>query len=112
MRMRTIRVKRKAYRKLVRCYKKHARGHRSAEWDAIFSCNLYKEAWPCDYFGYLHPVDRVNVQKRYKLLRKLVKIVLADRPEGGRFFLNEDGVFVNPEWQGLYPIAYFDWNEK
>lgn len=110
--MRTIRVKRKAYQKLVRCYKQHVWDHRLGEWDAIFSCNPSREAWPCDYYGYSDPNDRGYLQKRYKLLRKLVKIVLADRTEGGRFFLNEDGVFVNPEWQGLYPIAYFDWNEE
>ena len=108
--MKTISVKKDAYKKLVKCYKKHAGDHRSDEWDAIFSCNQHKEAWPVHDYGSSYPDDREYAHTRYKLLRKLVKIVLADRPGiGGRFFLNKEGVFVRPEGEDIRQIASFNW---
>ncbi len=109
--MQRLKVKVRAYKKLVKCYRQHTSKPRSREWDAVFSCNLYSEAWPCQDYGYSQPDDRVNVQMRYKLLRKLVKIVLSDRPEGGRFFLKTDGVYVKPEGEWIRKIASFDWRD-
>ena len=109
--MQRIRVKVRAYKKLVKCYRKHTSKPRSPEWDAVFSCNPNREAWPCQDYGYSQPDDRVNVQMRYKLLRKLVNIVLDNRPDGGRFFLHREGVFVKPEWEDKRQIAYFEWRE-
>ena len=106
--MRTIRVYQDAFQRLVKCYEQHVGDRRSAEWDAIFSCNPDKKAWPCYDKGYSHPDDREYVHTCYKLLRKIVKIVLAKRPEGSRFFLNEEGVFVKPESEAI-KIASFDW---
>lgn len=107
--MKTISVKRDAYKKLVKFYKQHVGDRRSAEWDAIFSCNPDKEAWPRHDYGYSHADDREYVHKRSKLLRKLVRIALADRPDGGRFFINKRGVFVKPEGEEIRQIASFNW---
>ena len=107
--MRTISVKSKGYQKLVRCYKQHTRDGQWPEWDAVFSCNPDREAWPVHDYGYSDPDDREYVHDRYKLLRKIVKIVLADRPEGGRFFLDEAGVFVKPDGEDIRQIISFNW---
>lgn len=106
--MRRINVYGDDYFRLVRCYQQHV-GFPRSDWDAIFSCNPYKEAWPCHDRGYSHHDDREYVQTRYLLLRKIVEIVLTDRPDGGRFFIKRDGVFVKPDGEGVRKIASFDW---
>lgn len=109
--MQTISVTRKRYQKLVRCYEEHVWewDRRRAEWDAIFSCNQFKEAWPVHDYGYSHADDREYLHTRYRLLREIVEVVLANDPCGGRFFLNEDGVFVKSEEGDLSQIASFNW---
>ncbi len=106
--MQTISVNRDDYEKLVRCYEQHVGDRRSYDWEAIFSCNPDREAWPCHDKGSSHPDDREHAHTRYRMLREIVEIVLADRPGGGRFFLKKDGVFVKPEGEDKQ-IASFNW---
>ena len=107
--MQTIFVNIDDYEKLVKCYELHVGVRRSTEWDAIFSCNQFKEAWPRHDYGSSHPDDREYVHTRYRLLREIVKVVLADRPDGGRFFLDKHGVFVKPEREAIRQIISFNW---
>jgi len=107
--MQTLIVYRDEYQRLVRCYELHVGDRRSAEWDAIFSCNPQKEAWPCHDIGYSDRDDREYAHNRYRLLRTLVGIVLGDRPDGGRFFLDETGLYAKTKLAELYQIANFDW---
>lgn len=107
--MQTISVNRDDYKRLVRCYKQHTRDGQWPEWDAVFSCNQNNKAWPAHDKGRSHCDDRENVYRRFSLLREIVKIVLADRPIGGRFFLKKDGVFVKPEGEDIRQIISFNW---
>lgn len=64
------------------------------DWPATFSCNHFGEVWPPPGYGFTCPDDRMHVQGHYPLLDEIVGIVLAERPAGGRFFLNDEGVFI------------------
>ena len=108
--MHTVTVYSDAYQRLVAYYQQYVPSPRADDWDAVYSCNTHRESWPCPGFGFLPPENRVFVQARSKLLRELVDIVVADRPnEGGRFFINKEGVLVKPEYEEQRQIASFDW---
>lgn len=78
-----------------------------AEWPATFSCNGLEEVWPFISYGHTYEEQRTYLQGKIRLLDKIVKIVLQKRPEGGRFFINDEGVFIDPEGSGGKPIAKF-----
>ena len=66
-----------------------------ADWPAIFSCNQYQKVWPFRSYGYTGPVT--DIQGEIPRLDEIVEWVLEMRPEGGRFFINDEGVFIKPE---------------
>ncbi len=67
-----------------------------ADWPATFSCNQYGQVWPFGSYGHTPEGERLYLQRQISKLDEIVAIVLAERPEGGRFFLRDDGVFVRP----------------
>ena len=66
------------------------------DWPATFSCNQWGEVWPFNTLGYTHQSERLMLEGKIPLLDEIVKIILSERPNGGRFFLRNSGVYVRP----------------
>ena len=79
-----------------------------AHWPAVFSCNLHGDVWPFSTYGFTHDADRVYLSGKFKLLGQIVKEVLIERPEGGRFFVNDAGVFIGSDSTSGTPILKFE----
>ena len=67
-----------------------------ADWPATFSCNRWREVWPFSNYGRTPEGNKIDPQGLFPRLDQIVGIVLNDRPSGGRFFINDYGVFVKP----------------
>lgn len=67
------------------------------DWPAVFSCNYKGEVWPFQTYGYHDEADRVYVEGQNGLLDELVMTYLNVRPEGGRLFIDENGVFYSTQ---------------
>lgn len=67
------------------------------DWPASFSCNRKKEVWPWIGYGFSDEKDRIHLQGEVPLLDLIVDIVLRERWLGGRFFINEKGVYLRPD---------------
>ena len=68
-----------------------------ADWPAAFSCNFRKEVWPFVSYGLTYEEHRRHLKGKIELLDEIVERVLAERPSGGRFYLNDRGVFSDAE---------------
>ena len=68
-----------------------------ADWPAAFSCNYKREVWPFVSYGLTYDEHRRHLKGEIELLDEIVEGVLAERPSGGRFFLNDRGVFLDAE---------------
>jgi len=66
-------------------------------WSASFSCNKSKEVWPFSGFGPTPKSKRQYLEGFFPSLDRIVEVVLSMRSEGGRFFIDERGVFIRPE---------------
>jgi hypothetical protein len=74
-----------------------------ADWPATFSCNAWEEVWPFSGYGLTYEGDRQYIrQKEIPILDEIVNKVLAKRPAGGRFFVDDRGVFLSDEGQIIY----------
>ena len=49
------------------------------------------------FFGLTYEEHRRHLEGEIELHDEIVERVLAERPSGGRFFLNDRGVFLNAE---------------
>jgi hypothetical protein len=77
---------------------------RYREWPAIFGCNYSGQIWPWLRWGNHDSADRQYVHGLHPLLDALVAAYLDVRPQGGRVFINEEGVFYKDE---AYPDQRF-----
>ena len=64
-------------------------------WPAVFSCNPQGDIWPTCTKGLSREHQRVQVRGRLPYLDTLAAFVLRARPEGGRFFIDEHGLFLS-----------------
>ena len=84
-----------------------------ARWPAAFNCNERGDVWPFARYGHTGPMG--NLRGQIPRLDEIVKVILAERPkvapwehvQGGRFFINNEGVFIKPEGVGYVQIAEF-----
>lgn len=74
------------------------------DWPGCFSTNWYGELWPWVVFNRTPTLQRVNVAGVSTLLDELAGRFLEVRPEGGRFFVNNEGAFWKP---GLLEVKEF-----
>jgi len=58
---------------------------------ARFSCNAPGDVWPTPGHGWTPIGDRIPVSDPFVV--QLMLLLLAIRPDGGRFFLNEGGAY-------------------
>lgn len=75
-------------------------------WPASFSLGVYGEIWPFQSWGYHRPDKRENVRGRSALLDAIAARYRAERPEGGRFFLDERGAY-RPVGSSKVPFLQF-----
>jgi hypothetical protein len=64
-------------------------------WPATFSCNAWGEIWPSVTKGLTPKHMRFYVQGRVPTLDQITRTLLSMRPEGGRFYITHDGVYVS-----------------
>lgn len=63
-------------------------------WPATFSCNGRREVWPSTRLGHTPDREREPMEGVRALLDEIVADVLHVRPRGGRFHINDRGVFL------------------
>lgn len=103
--VKTIDIAREEYDELRRLQVKLRSG-----WHAVFSTNPSGEKiWPFTRYTLTPKPDRVLLSGSSQLLDKLVDELLRVKPEGGRFFINEDGAFWKPkeEWGQKFQFVRF-----
>ena len=63
-------------------------------WPATFSCNGRREVWPGTRYGHTPEHERQHLEGVLALLDEIVDDVLHVEPRGGRFHVNDQGVFL------------------
>lgn len=63
------------------------------DWPATFSCNRHSQVWPFVTFGYTPEKYRNDLVEEFPILQQIVLRLIQDRPEGGRFHINDCGVY-------------------
>ena len=59
-----------------------------------FSCNKHGDVWRPPGYGFTAPHERTNLKGTDLRLDAVVRQVLQERPAGGRFEVNPEGVFL------------------
>ena len=67
------------------------------KWPAAFSTNAQCEIWPYVRFGKTPYNERVFIQGELTIIDRIAETYLDERPEGGRFFISDDGAFYSEE---------------
>jgi len=65
------------------------------DWPAVFSVNPKGEIWPWVTWGWTPEYEKIDVSGRSALLRRVAYTLLNIRPEGGRFFIDEEGAYTH-----------------
>ena len=81
---------------------------RRPDWPAVFSTNNWEDLWPFATRGHTPEDDRMNVRGIIPVLDHVRDVYLNDRPQGGRFFIDESGAQWKDEDLSVYQIVYFD----
>jgi hypothetical protein len=68
-----------------------------ADWPAVFSTNSDCEIWCYCRFGNTPRDERVFVQGELEIIDFIAKTYRYERPNGGRFFISDAGVFHKEE---------------
>ena len=63
-------------------------------WPVTLSCNKSGKVWACSTYGHTPHEDRDDLQGRLALLDEIVTDVLRERPNGGRFHVDDTGVIL------------------
>jgi hypothetical protein len=75
--------------------KLQVRNHRG--WPAVFSTNSLYQIWCCTHFGNTPRDERLFVQGELRVVDQIAQIYRGERPEGGRFFISDEGAFYCEE---------------
>ena len=83
-----------------------------ARWPAVFSCNANEDVSLFHGYGFTYEANRSYLNGKICFLDKIVKYVLEVRPEGGRFFIDDNGVYLGePEGSGK-PVLEFKFSTE
>ena len=63
-------------------------------WPATFSCNGKREVWPGTTFGHTPKGEREHLEGVLAVLDEIVEDVVDAQPRGGRFHIDDRGVFL------------------
>lgn len=66
-------------------------------WPVALSTNHWREVWPPPGRGFTQPDDRRRLYGRFPFIGRIVDAYLKERPEGGRFFIDDQLVYYRPE---------------
>ena len=83
--------------------------NRGWPWPAVFSCTKkygVNKVWPAIGRGWSREENRSYVEGDFPLLDQIVAIILIEREEGGRFFINENGVYIRPDEPHILLIQF------
>jgi hypothetical protein len=69
-------------------------GKAAGGFPGIFSCNRHHHVWPFATWSCTPVALRKHLQGAIPLLDEVVGVVLSVRPEGGRFRINDRGVWL------------------
>jgi hypothetical protein len=76
-------------------------------WIAIFNVNSSRDLWPQFQFGRTSSRNRIQLRGRSRTLDRIARCLLWVRPEGGRFFIADDGVYMKDEQGSLVRFLRF-----
>jgi len=78
------------------------------DWPATFSANSKGDIWPYVGNGHTPLRKRVDVKGCSPILKWVADVYTAIRPEGGRFFIGDNGAF----WKsaGRDPVQFLQWD--
>jgi hypothetical protein len=99
-----ITITRSEFKQFVELQVKKRKG-----WRAVFSTNLSEELWPFVTLGLTPEELRNELRRRMPLLDRIVGIYIEHRQSGGRFFINDEGVFWKTD-EGLK--IFIKWNSN
>lgn len=80
---------------------------RRLDWPAWFSTNPSGQVWPGVTFSYHARDQRIQLRGENALLDDLADLLVSLRPEGGRFFVNDEGASFRPEHGSVVEFAAF-----
>ncbi len=67
---------------------------RRYDWPATFSCNGRGEVWPFATYSHTSESERVQLKGVFPVLDLIVERLLLAKSDGGRFHINDQGVFL------------------
>jgi hypothetical protein len=67
------------------------------KWPAAFNTNSECQIWPFVRYGKTPYNEREHIQGKLAIIDRIAETYLSERPEGGRFFISDDGVFYSEE---------------
>jgi hypothetical protein len=76
-------------------------------WPAVFSTNCHLAIWPWVTNGWTHPSQREDVRGVHPIIDVVADEYLRVRPEGGRFFISEQGAFYRDEAKQIHQFVEF-----
>lgn len=76
-------------------------------WLAVFSINPNQDLWPQSQFGRTRRHNRTQSRGLSEVLDGISERLLEIRPEGGRFFVSHEGVFMKDERCSLVQFIRF-----
>ncbi|HXO37164.1 MAG TPA: hypothetical protein VN872_00925 [Candidatus Acidoferrum sp.] len=81
------------------------------DWPAVFSTNQGRKIWLWKRWGNTPSKERVYVRGKSRIVDAVADEYLSQRPDGGRFFIDDRGAFYSPEILGMklseLPIVAF-----
>jgi hypothetical protein len=81
------------------------------DWPAVFSTNQANKIWLWKRWGNTPHAERIYVHGKSRIVDFIADEYLAQRPDGGRFFVDDRGAFYSPEIDGMklveLPIVAF-----
>ena len=107
MRLKQIRISKKEYESFLELEIK-----RRSKWWAVFSVNRREQIWPFVCYGVTPEEKRQYVSlEEYPRLRELGgNFISSVDEEGGRFFIDERGVFfIKGEKEEVDPEQFIEW---
>jgi hypothetical protein len=82
------------------------------DWPAVFNTNQANEIWLWKRWGNTPRAERTYVEGKSRIIDIVADEYLAQRPDGGRFFIDDRGAFYSPEMNGMklgeLPIMVFE----
>lgn len=77
------------------------------DWPATFSANWHGDIWPFITYSYTREDQRIQLRGKDDLLGYIADLYISVRPEGGRFFIDDEGAYYGKESSNQVQFAKF-----